>query len=75
MTELVLEFWPIVIAAAAALIWFVRLEGRVQHLNEMLQMLRDEITGLVEMKEHVAEIKSDVKWMKKSLEKLSHNVK
>jgi len=75
MTELLLEFWPIIITSAGALIWFVRLEGRVQHLNEMLQMLRDEITGLVEMKEHVAEIKSDVKWMKKSLEKLSHNVK
>ena len=46
MTEVLLQYWPILFTAGGTLIWFIRLEGKVEHNHELMSTNRDNLTSV-----------------------------
>jgi len=46
MTEVLLQYWPIIFTSGGALIWFIRLEGKVEHNKELVNMNRDNVKSV-----------------------------
>jgi hypothetical protein len=71
MTDFILQYWPIFITASGGLVWFVRLEGRVNYSEKMILVLDKHKDELHEIKTHVSTISTDVQWIKEGLGKLN----
>ena len=46
MTEVLLQYWPIFITSGGALIWFIRLEGKVDHNHELMNRNRESVVSV-----------------------------
>ena len=69
MEQILSTYWPQLIALIGLATWLVRLEAKVRYNEQALQMVDEHKGQISEVKEHLVEIKTDLKWMKQSMEK------
>ncbi len=67
--EALTQYWPILITAVASVVWLVRLEGKLIYIEKMVEMQQEEIDKLNDVRELVTQIKNDIEWLKKAIEK------
>ncbi len=69
MEQILSTYWPQLIAVVSLTVWLVRLEGKIRYNEQSLQMVDEHKSQISDVKEHLVEIKTDLKWMKESMKK------
>jgi len=69
MEQILSTYWPQLIALLGLATWLVRLEAKVRYNEQSLRMVEEHNGQISEVKEHLVEIKTDLKWMKQAMEK------
>ena len=46
MTEILLQYWPIVFTGGGTVIWLIRLEGKVEHNRELMGMNKENVSSV-----------------------------
>jgi hypothetical protein len=69
MEQILSTYWPQLIAVVSLTVWLVRLEGKIRYNEQSLEMVNEHKSQISEVKEHLVEIKTDLRWMKESMKK------
>ena len=73
--EALVEFWPIIFTALGTIVWLVRMEGKVNHLESEMKSFKEDIDNVIELKPLIIQIQNDIKWIKKLIETKFSNKK
>jgi len=74
MEDLLLQYYPHIIMIVTCIIWLVRLEAKVRYNEQALKLVDEHNQQLTAVKEHLVEIKTDLKWLKESVCKVRKTV-
>jgi len=73
--EAVVELWPIIFTALGTIVWLVRMERKINHLEREMKSFKEDIDNVLELKPLIIQIKNDIKWIKKLIETKFSNKK
>lgn len=66
--EYLSEYLPTIIGIITVVVWLVRMEGKVNHLDNEVKEVKQEVHNVLELKPLIIQIQNDIKWIKKLIE-------
>jgi len=66
--EYISEYLPTIIGIITVVVWLVRMEGKVNHLDNEVKEVKQEVHNVLELKPLIIQIQNDIKWIKKLIE-------
>lgn len=66
--EYISEYLPTIIGVITVVVWLVRMEGKVNHLDNEVKEIKQEVHNVLELKPLIIQIQNDIKWIKKLIE-------
>ena len=46
--EALVEFWPIIFTALGTIVWLVRMEGKINHLESEMKSFKEDVDNVLE---------------------------
>jgi len=74
MEQILSTYWPQVVALVGIVAWLAKMQSDVNSNTKGFKLVEAHKDQLAEVKEHLVEIKTDLKWMKESM-KHTENVR
>ncbi len=66
--EEVIGYLPTIVVITTVVVWLVRMEGKVTHLDNEVKEVKQEVHNVLELKPLIIQIQNDIKWIKKLIE-------
>ena len=66
--EEVIGYLPTMVVVITVVVWLVRMEGKVNHLDNEVKEVKQEVHNVLELKPLIIQIQNDIKWIKKLIE-------
>lgn len=66
--EYLSEYLPTIIGIITVVVWLVRMEGKVNLLDNEVKEVKQEVHNVLELKPLIIQIQNDIKWIKKLIE-------
>ena len=67
--EILTNYWPFIVSLVALIVWLVRLEMRAHYNSKEIDEIKTEVSAIADIKQDLAVIKSDIKWLRDNQEK------